>query len=84
MPMEIFFAICVILMVFTAWSVFALIILGGTICRKSIGHDLFGWHDCEPDDPNAQIKTGICRYCGRECRMEYDGNWRLTKNADAA
>lgn len=82
--MGIFFTICVILLVLAFWLAFALIILGGTVCRKSIGHDLFGWHDCEPDDQNAKVKTGICRYCDGKCEMDYEGNWHLMQNPDVA
>jgi len=56
---------------------FLLILLGATICRKSIGCGLFGWHDCKIDDPAAKIKTGKCRYCGGKCEMDYEGNWHL-------
>lgn len=82
--MGIFSTICVILFVLVFWLAFVLIILGGTVCRKSIGHDLFGWHDCESDNQNTKVKTGICQYCGEKCEMDYDGNWHLTQNLDVA
>ena len=50
-------------------------ILGLTICRKSIGHDIFGWHDCDVEGCDGASLVGTCKYCGQKCMMDSQGNW---------
>ncbi len=79
--METLINVCVILLIMLFSAVSIIIVLAGTTCRKSIGHDIFGWHDCKIDDPDAKIKTGICKYCGKKCEMDWDGNWNIADNS---
>lgn len=45
------------------------------VFRKRIGHDLLGWHDCEPSGTDGVSATGICKYCGQKCLQDSQGNW---------
>ena len=63
--------------------IFALIVLcpigfmvmAATIFRKSLGHDVLGWHDCDATGFDGASATGTCKYCGKECLMDSQGNW---------
>lgn len=35
-----------------------LIVLAATVCRKQIGHGLFGWHEYD--------ENGVCKFCGQK------------------
>ena len=46
------------------------------VFRKSIGHDIMGWHDCDNIiGSDGCSKHGICKYCGKECMQDGQGNW---------
>ena len=52
-----------------------LICVLGLIFRKRIGHDILGWHDCNATGFDGASATGICKYCGKECLQDSQGNW---------
>lgn len=52
-----------------------LICVLGLIFRKRIGHDLLGWHDCDATGFDGASATGTCKYCGKECLQDSQGNW---------
>ena len=46
------------------------------VFRKSIGHDIMGWHECDNITGfDGCSKHGICKYCGKECMQDGQGNW---------
>lgn len=47
----------------------------GFVFRKSIGHDILGWHDCDATGFDGASATGTCKYCGKECLQDSQGNW---------
>ena len=47
----------------------------GKIFKKSIGHDVFGWHDCTPTEFDGASMVGKCKYCGKKCLMDSTGDW---------
>lgn len=55
--------------------VFIVIILAATCCRKCIGHDILGWHDCDVEGCDGASLVGTCKYCGQKCMMDSQGNW---------
>ena len=52
-----------------------LICVLGLIFRKKIGHDLLGWHDCDATGFDGVSFTGTCKYCGKKCLQDSQGNW---------
>lgn len=51
------------------------ILLLGTIFRKKIGHDILGWHDCDTEGNDGCSNVGTCKYCGKKCLQDSQGNW---------
>ena len=51
------------------------ILLLGTIFRKKIGHDILGWHDCDIEGNDGCSNVGTCKYCGKKCLQDSQGNW---------
>jgi len=51
------------------------LVLAATVCRKRWGHDILGWHDCDAGGFDGVSFTGKCKYCGKECMMDSQGNW---------
>lgn len=51
------------------------LVLAATVCRKRWGHDILGWHDCDVDGCDGASLTGKCKYCGKKCLMDSQGNW---------
>lgn len=49
--------------------------LAATVFRKKWGHDIMGWHDCDANRFDGASLTGKCKYCGKECMMDSQGNW---------
>ena len=49
--------------------------LAATVFRKKWGHDILGWHDCDCTGFDGASATGRCKYCGKECMMDSQGNW---------
>lgn len=46
------------------------------IFRKSIGHDILGWHKVDKIDSfNGANFHGKCVYCGEDCIQDSQGNW---------
>ena len=45
------------------------------VFRKSIGHDILGWHDCDETGFDGASATGTCKYCGKKCLQDSQGNW---------
>jgi len=64
---------CAILLA-VALSALGLCVLG-LIFRKSIGHDILGWHSCDVEGHDGASFTGTCKYCGKKCMMDSQGNW---------
>ena len=51
-------------------------VLAKTVFRKRWGHDILGWHDCgDGDGFDGASFTGRCRYCGKRCLQDSQGNW---------
>lgn len=46
----------------------------GTIFPR-LGHALFGWHCCDMSGFDGCSATGTCKYCGKKCLMDSQGNW---------
>ena len=40
-----------------------------------VGHAIFGWHHCDPSGFDGASMTGTCKYCGKECLQDSQGNW---------
>lgn len=51
------------------------LVLAATVFRKKWGHDIMGWHDCDVSGFDGASMTGTCKYCGKECLMDGQGNW---------
>lgn len=51
------------------------LVLAATVFRKKWGHDIMGWHDCDASGFDGASATGRCKYCGKECMMDSQGNW---------
>lgn len=51
------------------------VLLAATVFRKRWGHDIMGWHDCDGDGFDGVSMTGVCKYCGKSCLMDGQGNW---------
>ena len=49
--------------------------LAATVFRRRWGHDILGWHDCDASGFDGASATGRCKYCGKECMMDSQGNW---------
>ena len=49
--------------------------LAATVFRRSWGHDIMGWHDCDASGFDGVSATGRCKYCGKECMLDGQGNW---------
>lgn len=65
---EIVFAVvCIVPLLF--------LLLASTVFRKRWGHDILGWHDCEIDGFAGASFTGTCKYCGKKCLQDSQGNW---------
>jgi hypothetical protein len=47
----------------------------GKIFRKKIGHDILGWHDCDIEGNDGCSNVGTCKYCGKKCLQDSQGNW---------
>ena len=47
----------------------------GLLFRKRIGHDILGWHDCDETGFDGASATGTCKYCGKKCLQDSQGNW---------
>lgn len=63
----------IIVLVLSGIPLLALVL--GTIFKKSIGHDVFGWHDCTPTGFDGASMVGKCKYCGKKCLMDSTGDW---------
>jgi len=50
-------------------------IMASTIFRKRLGHDVLGWHDCDATGFDGASFTGTCKYCGKKCLQDSQGNW---------
>ena len=51
------------------------ILVLGKIFRKKIGHDILGWHDCDVEGNDGCSNVGTCKYCGKKCLQDSQGNW---------
>ena len=40
-----------------------------------VGHAIFGWHRCDPTGFDGASMTGTCKYCGKKCLQDSQGNW---------
>lgn len=40
-----------------------------------VGHAVFGWHHCDPTGFDGCSMTGTCKYCGKTCMRDSQGNW---------
>lgn len=45
------------------------------VFRKKVGHDILGWHDCEIEGNDGCSNIGTCKYCGKKCLQDSQGNW---------
>lgn len=34
-----------------------------------------GWHNCQREDFNGASYVGHCKYCGKKCLQDSQGNW---------
>ena len=55
-------------------AVFVVLIILGKIFPK-FGHMLFKWHYCDEIISDNYSEIGICKYCGKKCLQDSQGNW---------
>ena len=56
------------------FAVLLILLITGCIFPR-VGHAIFGWHHCDPSGFDGASMTGTCKYCGKECLQDSQGNW---------
>lgn len=67
-------ALCVVFALLSVRPVLAAV--GMFLRRKSVGHDLLGWHECDGGEAKGEVVVGKCSVCGEECYLDDEGIWR--------